>query len=222
MRSNSNSCDIMHIPMITIQRGAGKNILTGNVKFDDWHISSSDELRDLRDTVIDIVERSGKGSAVVMVDVNSVKERRMDITLLKELRTRKIDIWLTTHIRNSDDLFDAFYMNIDSLLVPYHNTVSDVALKEMNSVSDSTIPLIFAKGRNALSRTGDADLHGILRKVTQMGFFSVAVMDMSGTYDEGIWSELFSDFDRIIPVVPGSDDVIESLKNIGYSDMILL
>ena len=219
---NSNSCDIMHIPMITIERGTGKNILTGNVEFDGWHISSSEELRDIRDTVIDIVERSGKGSTVVMVDVDSIKERRMDIALLKGLRTRKIDIWLATYIRNSDDLFDAFYMNIDSLLVPYHGTASDAALREMNSVSDSTIPLIFTNGLDALSRSGNASLYDLLKNVTKIGFSSIAVMDLSGTYDEKMWSELFSDFDRIIPIIPKSDDAIKSLENIGFVDIITL
>ena len=211
----------MPVPMITIERGPRKKVLTGNVILDDWHISSSNEQRDLRNDVIDIVEKYGKGSAVVMADVVSLRNRKMDISLLKELKTRKIEIWLITYVEDADDLFDAFYMNIDSLFVPYHVTLSDAALKEMNLVSDSTVPLIFTDGDLALSRLGKVPLHDILQRVEKMGFSSVAVMDISKTYNNELWTGLFAEYDRIIPFVRG-DDAVASLENLGFVNIVQL
>ena len=210
----------MQIPLITIERGTEKSVLSSHAIFDDWHISSSDDMRDLRDSVIEIVEKNGKGSRVVMADVDSLKKKKMDITLLKNLKTKKVDIWLITYVEDADDLFDAFYMNIDTLIVPYHGTISDKALKEMNSVSDSTMPLIFTNGNVALSRSGEIPLRDILRNVTEMGFFSIAVMDVSENYDEKMWSELHSEFERIIPFIDSEN--AESLENIGFTDIVTL
>jgi len=211
----------MQIPLITIERGAGKDVLTSNVEFNGWHISSSEEMKDIRDSVIEIVEKHGKGSAVVMADVESLRKRKMDITLLKTLRTKKVDIWLITYVEDADDLFDAFYMNIDTLVVPYHFTTSDAALKEMNSVSDSTMPLIFTNGNATLTRTGEFPLHDVLRNITEMGFFSIAVMDVSGEYDEDMWSKLHSEFERIIPFIRGTENA-SSLENIGFTNVVTL
>ena len=211
----------MRIPLITIER-EGKDVLTSNIEFNGWHISSSNEHIGLRDNVIGIIEKHGKGSTVVMADVDSLARRKMDIALLKKLKTKKVDIWLITHIEDADDLFDAFYMNIDSLIVPYHATLSDAALKEMNSVSDSTMPLVLTDGKVALSRSGEMPLMEILKNITEMGFFSIGVMHVSEEYNESMWSELHSKFERIIPFVRGSDEDIASLENIGFTDIVTL
>ena len=211
----------MPIPTVTIERGDGRSVLAGDAVFKDWHMSSSN-IRSLRDAVIDIVGRYERGTTVLMADVNSMEHRKLDISLLKELKTRKVSIWLMTYIEDADDLFDAFYMNIDSLIVPYHLTSSDAALKEMNTVSDRTIPAVFADGRTARSRLRDEPLEDVIRRIEDMGFHSVAVVETSGTYDDGMWKELFDRHEMIIPFAPGGEKTAKALGEMGFKDVVML
>jgi len=209
------------IPMIPAA-AEDRRLMTGTLSFSGTKVSA-DIHGDFREKVRGIVDEFGKGVKIATVDVNGLGNRSMDLQTTKKIKIRKAEIWLMTFIEDVGDVFDAFYMDIDSLLIPYHTVVSESEMREIVHVSDRCIPSIFIENGQAVSRTGREDISTALRKTRAAGFDSAVVLDVGGSLDLRDWERILSISERAIPFVPGaSDEFKRSLEDLGSADIMTI
>jgi len=193
---------------------------TGTFNFAGTQVSA-DIHADYKEKVRDIVKEFGKGVKIATIDVNGLRQRAMDLQAMKKIKIRKADIWLMTFIEDVGDVFDAFYMDIDSLLIPYHAVASDSEMKEMVRVSDRCVPSIFVCNGRAVSKTGPEDICTSLRKIKAAGFDSMVVLDIGGYFGIQDWERIISESEKVIPFVPGaSDEFKKALTDLGFTDIM--
>jgi len=198
------------IPIIPIGLEDGR-LMTGTISFKGTS-ALADLTADFRETVKGIVEEYGKGTKIIIVDVNGLRQGAMDLRTIKKIKIRKAEIWLMTFVEDVGDVFDAFYMDIDRLLIPYHSVVSENEMREIVRISDKCVPAIFVENGYAVSRTGKEDVRSAVRKVKGAGFRSAAILDISGRYGPEDWKQILSEFDHLMLFTArASDDRIMSL-----------
>ena len=92
-------------------------------------------------------------SPFLAVDVKGIAEGGFKADVVKNVKIKRYKVWLMTCVRDTDDLFDVFNSEADTVLVPYHLT-SDEDLADMHSVSDSIIPAVIRSERIAPGQEG--------------------------------------------------------------------
>ena len=196
----------------------GRRLRTWTLIFSGTGVTA-EPTTDFRERVRGIVEECGKGTAVAVVDVNGLTQRMMDLRMIKKIKIRKAEIWLMTFVEDVGDVFDAFYMEIDRLLIPYHSIVSENEMREIVRISDKCIPAIFVEDGYAVSRTGREDVRSAVRRTKDTGFRSAAVLDVSGRYGPEDWGQILSEFDNMLLFTARrSDDPMMSLKELTPAD----
>ena len=207
------------IPIIPIGLEDGR-LMTGTISFKGTS-ALADLTADFRETVKGIVEEYGKGTKIIIVDVNGLRQGAMDLRTIKKIKIRKAEIWLMTFVEDVGDVFDAFYMDIDRLLIPYHSVASDTELKEIVRISDNCVLSIFVEKGYAVSRTGREDVRSAIRTGKEAGFRSIAVLDVSGSCGLDDWKRIVTEFDGIIPFSARmTPDVMTALKDVGFADIM--
>lgn len=158
----------------------------------------------LSDAASSAVDRSDRIPAVV-IDCDSLSRRMFTEKILKGMRVRGADIWFMTHIETADDVFDAFNTNADMLMAPYHTVMSDDDMRDIHSVSDSVIPTVFVSHGRVIRRgTAPRFLCETLDSLTDMGFYSICVVDTDDSVPMGDWENALDDCPSLIPFAPSS------------------
>ena len=126
---------------------------------------------------------------------------------MKHLRIRGADLWLMTCVRNEDDLFDAFNSGPDAVISPFHFSDSDKALAEILELSDSFIPAVYVNKGAGVARRRKQDVHEILNKLYDLGFYRMCVLDTDMSLAAGSWERIADRFPSCIPFpgCPGGD-----------------
>lgn len=124
------------------------------------------------------------------VDLRGMARGEFDADVVKSIGIKKHIIWLMTCVRDADDLFDVFNGEADIILVPYHLTTSDADLEDMHSVSESIIPALFVTRGEAECRNGRSPPQEAVRKLSSMGFGTVAVIDTDAGLGPGVWDSM--------------------------------
>jgi len=199
------------LPAVTVS----DDILTGTLSMDGRRFISS-STSDFKTTASEISRSLERRSPILTVDVNGFNDRIVNNGLIAKTKTRRSEHWVLTGITTIDDVFDAFYMGADTLLLPYHN-ISPAVLKEINDISDQCIPFIVTDGMSSLSGSGPEDLIESIRNVQRCGFSEAAILNIS---NGDIWGDVLKENERIIPFVfepyviheKGFSDVLEVLS----------
>lgn len=210
------------IPLVPVSFDVDGTPVTGKIIFNGYSPAIRTVTGDLKSCVNVITDRFGKGSPMVMMDIDGISGRDMDPRVLKKLRTKRLNALVMTGVVELDDLFDAFYTGIDGLAAPYHTVSSDAVLEEMNGLSDKVVPVVFTDGRNAATSKGQENIIISLRKLGSFGFGRIGVIDVSGKFDSGMWADVFREFNAVIPFVYDQTDGTERmLEDIGFMDIFI-
>lgn len=138
-------------------------------------------------------------SPFLAVDVKGIAEGGFKADVVKNVKIKRYKVWLMTCVRDTDDLFDVFNSEADTVLVPYHLT-SDEDLADMHSVSDSIIPAVIRSERIAPGQEGPET---VTERLVSAGFDSVAVFDLDGGMSSWEWERLFG----IAEILPYSESM---------------
>jgi len=187
----------MIIPIIPSTTVNG-DILVGHVTFDGPKPRICGETNDFVSFTSEISSQYDRDHPFLILDVKGMYNRMMNIELLKGMKVRGKNIWFLTCVEKVEDVFDAFNTDADELLIPYHTVASDDELREIHAVSDRSFPVLFVRNKMTYTGKGMKDTKKIVNKMTDMGFTSVAVFDLSGTLTEEDWNLLSTDV-RILP-----------------------
>ena len=201
----------MIIPVLPAA-AVGNSIMTGTLSLNGDNFISPFDV-DFKGTASEISAALERRSPILTVDVKGFNGKIVNNDLISKTKTRRSEHWVLTGITTIDDVFDAFYMGADTLLVPYHTVTADL-LKEINEISDRCIPMIMTSGHSSLCPSGHEPLMSSLRTIEQCGFFDTVVME---TLNENIWDDILKENERIIPMVFGNSEMITEK---GFSDVL--
>lgn len=141
-----------------------------------------------------------RGEPMLVIDAVGFNEGSFDAALLKGLNARGKEIWVSTPVRDLDDLFDAFSTGLDYVVAPTHFAWGPEDLKEMHDVSDRVVPAVFAVSGKAY---GGGPVEAVLRDLFHIGFETAAVFDTDGSIPDWEWERIFSTNLGIVPYAPG-------------------
>jgi len=200
----------MIIPVLPAA-AAGDGIMTGTLSMNrnQFFMSSTSDFKGIASEISKAMERR---SPILTVDVNGFNDGTVNNGLITRTKTRRSEHWVLTGITTMDDVFDAFYMGADTLLIPYHNVTPSI-LREINDLSDRCIPFILTDGMSSFSRSGSEDVIDSLRNVQRCGLSDVVVMNIS---NDDIWDAVLKENERVIPFVFEPSGIHEK----GFSDVL--
>jgi hypothetical protein len=145
---------------------------------------------------------------VTIIDCNSFEVREFSEKVMKHLKLRNTEIWFFTYIETVEDVFDSFNKDASLVFAPYHFIKNDAELKDICSVSDSVVPVIFIhKGQAVLPGGKKTDVIKVLDKLVSIGYYRNCVLDMGRSLDDYTWSIIREDYPSTIPFVDSEDQV---------------
>lgn len=182
----------MRIPLVPADMDGDETLFSGSLDFNEDMPKVSGSKADYMGSVRRAASYCG---TVLVIDVVGLRKGTINNILLKKLKNRRNITWFMTHIKDAEDVFDAFNTDADAVLFPYRN-VSDYDLSDIVSVSNSAIPVLFVIDGSVFG-TGEK-LGDAVENVFEIGFPSAAVFDLDGSLDIGGWQSLMCK-GRIIP-----------------------
>lgn len=166
-------------------------------------------LQDISDRI-----RGEVRAPVVAIDHVSLVKRSFDASLTKHLRIRGTEPWLMTHIRTVDDVFDAFNGSADMLLAPLHGLESRMELKDIQSVSDSFVPVVYCIGSKSVGIRGiRSGISEELEGLVDIGLYRACVMDCDGSIGSDTWEGLAEEYPSTIPFVTDASRTVSGFEN---------
>ncbi|HSA35882.1 MAG TPA: HisA/HisF-related TIM barrel protein, partial [Methanomassiliicoccales archaeon] len=116
---------------------------------------------------------------VLLMDLAGMQHARPNFEALKALMKRKYAVWLEMGVRNVQDLFDAFTLGAQNVLLGSLTCPSKSMLEEVIELSDMSIPLLYYDGKVLWSgKQIPSDLSASLRMLADLGFDKAAVLDL--------------------------------------------
>ncbi|HUT26647.1 MAG TPA: HisA/HisF-related TIM barrel protein [Methanomassiliicoccales archaeon] len=208
------SLPIIDVPLVQVAKVVelewqnGWNILPGGVPFEAyWKAVGS--------------KRYGAKDVLIM-DLAGMQHSRPNFDALKTLMKRKYSIWLEMGVREVHDIFDAFTLGSQNVLIGSMTCRSLGLLEEIIELSDQSIPLLYYDGevRWGSKHFGPASLTESLDLLFDLGFDRSAVLDLRQLgskkgFNEGMAEEAIS---RKIEVLIGGgvrESDLERLKEMG-------
>ncbi|MDD1772211.1 MAG: hypothetical protein LUQ09_04755 [Methanomassiliicoccales archaeon] len=168
----------------------------------------------------------GSGNALLM-DMAGLQRARPHFEALKVLMKRKNFIWLEMGVRDVQDLFDAFTIGSQNVIVGSMTCSSRDLLEEIVELSDQSVPMLYFDG-NVLwgsKRFGPASAKESLDMLYDIGFDRAAVLDLRHLGGEGFDAELAADvLSSEIEVIIGGgvrETDVPALKKMGAAGCLL-
>jgi len=151
--------------VVEVEWGEGWNVRPGGVPFADyWKAVGS--------------KRYGADD-VLLMDLAGMQHARPNFEALKALMKRKYAVWLEMGVRNVQDLFDAFTLGSQNVIVGSLTCPSKAMLEEVIELSDMSVPLLYYDGKVLWSgKQLPSDLSASLRMLDDLGFEKAAVLDL--------------------------------------------
>ena len=205
---------MMRIPILPMTSDADNEILLGKVYFDVLTPRMKGEMSKLVMTKVKQAESEERQTALVM-DVKGLQRKNLNDVLLKRLRIRGTNVWFLTNIESVDDVFDAFNTDAEAVLVPSHTVRSPEEFSDILDVSDSVIPVIFVRKRNAVMFGTGTDYRKVIDRIKAFGYGTVAVFDLDDSIPEGDWPILCQRCD-IIPCSLTNSISAERFEEMGF------
>lgn len=160
--------------------------------------------------------RGEERAPVVVVDCDSLSSYAFTENVLKGMRVRGRDIWFMTWIETADDLFDAFNTTAEMVMGPYHAVASDTDLKDIYSVSDSFIPVLYIRNGKPMVRRrqrGGGTVYDTMGALADAGFYRTCVLDTDDSMSENDWSSVLDDFPSAVPFTRNLPSTEASKRN---------
>jgi len=151
--------------VVEVEWGEGWNVRPGGVPFADyWKAVGS--------------KRYGADD-VLLMDLAGMQHARPNFEALKALMKRMYAVWLEMGVRNVQDLFDAFTLGSQNVIVGSLTCPSKAMLEEVIELSDMSVPLLYYDGKVLWSgKQLPSDLSASLRMLDDLGFEKAAVLDL--------------------------------------------
>lgn len=117
---------------------------------------------------------------VLLMDLAGMQHSRPNFEALKALMKRKYCVWLEMGVREVPDIFDAFTLGSERVMVGSMTCGSQELLEEIIELSDCSVPLLYHDGkvRWRSKSFGPPDLRASLRLLHDLGFQRAAVLDL--------------------------------------------
>lgn len=116
---------------------------------------------------------------VLLMDLAGMQKGRPNFEALKALMKRKYAVWLEMGVREVQDLFDAFTLGSQNVMLGSMTCHSEEMLEEINDLSDMSVPLLYYDGKVLWSgKRLPTDLSGSLSMLADLGFEKAAVLDL--------------------------------------------
>jgi hypothetical protein len=207
----------MDIPVIPV-RTVGNNMVASHITFSGTDVIMDDNIVGYRDLLNSLSGVCDKETPIIAVDIVGLQRMDIEPEILRRIRSKR-EMWLMTGIRDAGDVMDAFHGNISKLVVPYHMT-SDDLLREMNELSDSCIPALFADRDGVHMKGRRRELRTVIRALEKIGFRRMIVFDTSSSDPTDTWNSLYDLADAIIPYASSKEDA-DVMREIGFRDVML-
>ncbi len=116
---------------------------------------------------------------VLLMDLAGMQHARPNFEALKALMKRKYAVWLEMGVREVHDLFDAYTLGSQNVLLGSLTCPSKAMLEEIIELSDMSVPLLYFDGKVRWSgKRLPSDLTRSLEMLADLGFERVAVLDL--------------------------------------------
>jgi uncharacterized protein related to proFAR isomerase len=117
---------------------------------------------------------------VLLMDLSGMQHSRPNFEALKALMKRKYSVWLEMGVRDVHDIFDAFTLGSQNVIIGSLTCPSRQMLEEIVELSDQSIPMLYYDGevRWGSKRFGPTVLKESLDMLFDLGFDRAAVLDL--------------------------------------------
>ncbi len=117
---------------------------------------------------------------VLLMDLAGMQHSRPNFEALRTLMKRKYSVWLEMGVRDVQDIFDAFTLGSQNVMIGSLTCPSQKMLEEVIELSDQSIPLLYYDGKVRWSskRFGPDSLSQSLDLLYSLGFDRAAVLDL--------------------------------------------
>jgi len=113
------------------------------------------------------------------MDLAGMQHARPNFEALKALMKRKYAVWLEMGVRDVQDIFDAFTLGSQNVLLGSMTCPSRRLLEEVIELSDMSVPLLYYDGQVRWSgKRLPAGLSASLQLLEDLGFERTAILDL--------------------------------------------
>ena len=204
----------MQIPILPMTSDADNEIVMGHVYFDVLTPKMKGDVVRAVAVKERPLQQEEKGTVLVM-DVKGLQRRNLNDVLLKRLRIKGKRTWFLTNIESVDDIFDAFNTDAEMVLVPTHTVRSEEEFKDILSVSDSVLPVLFVRKKSAVFIGDNMDYRNAADEVFRAGYVTAAVFDLDDSLSEDDWTSL-ERYGDIIPCSFSGKIKGERFEELGF------
>jgi uncharacterized protein related to proFAR isomerase len=162
------------------------------------------------------------------LDLGGINEGSADVEGMRRAMKRKNDIWLDIGLRGEQDVFDAFLMGADRMLVTSIGTASMETFRKAIDLSDRVVPCLCCdpKVRWRRQRGAEEDPERVVAALESMGYRTIGFLDLNrlgrGQGLERYWAGNVS---RLIerPIIGGGVTLAdrETLMELGAGGALL-
>lgn len=117
---------------------------------------------------------------IALLDLSGIQDGRPNFDVLKTLIKSKHQVWLDLGVRDIEDVFDAFAMDVSRTIIGTMTAPSIEVFEEAFDLSDRVVPCIQYAGKVLWpSRSsGPSDLMGAVSALAGIGFEKIGVIDL--------------------------------------------
>jgi uncharacterized protein related to proFAR isomerase len=117
---------------------------------------------------------------IALLDLSGIQDGRPNFDVLKTLIKSKYQVWLDLGVRDIEDVFDAFAMDVSRTIIGTMTAPSMDVFEEAFDLSDRVVPCVQYAGKVLWpSRSsGPSDLMRALSALMDIGFEEIGVLDL--------------------------------------------
>jgi uncharacterized protein related to proFAR isomerase len=117
---------------------------------------------------------------IALLDLSGIQAGRPNFDVLKTLIKSKYQVWLDIGVRDIEDVFDAFAMDVSRTIIGTMTAPSTDLFAEAFDLSDRVIPCIQYAGKVLWpnSSAGPSDLMQAISTMVDIGFEKIGVLDL--------------------------------------------
>jgi uncharacterized protein related to proFAR isomerase len=183
--------DFMHIPIVplntaplfslgALEMPIGKTVEVVDVSWNSGHFVTRDYHAPFLRYWQAISGGRYNAEQNFLMDLSGIEAGRPNFSALKKLIKHRYEIWLDLGIRNLQDLFDCFAMDISWAVAGTLTSPGPGLFEEMYDLSDRCLPCVYLDRKVLWSKegAGPTDLRQVMRLLDRVGFEIVAVIDL--------------------------------------------
>ncbi|MBI0583283.1 MAG: hypothetical protein ISF22_03545, partial [Methanomassiliicoccus sp.] len=116
---------------------------------------------------------------IALLDLSGIQTGRPNFDVLKSLIKSKYQVWLDLGVRDVEDVFDAFAMDVARTIIGTMTAPSLDVFEEAFDLSDHVVPCIqIANGKVLWPGEGPKDLSRAVAAMADIGFEEVGIIDL--------------------------------------------